>query len=66
MKHLTKKVAIEQINEIKQNETTAYFDGSLTANQMKEMLRYRMGFGEAETNVIIAALVISGAKFQVD
>ena len=42
---------------------TCYFDESMTQNEMYELLRYRMKFGEAETRVIIAALVISGAKF---
>ena len=42
---------------------TCYFDETMTQNEMYEMLRYRMKFGEAETRVIIAALVISGAKF---
>lgn len=32
---------------------------------MKDMLRYRMRFGEAETNVILAALVLAGAKFEI-
>jgi hypothetical protein len=30
---------------------------------MWEMLRYRMQFGEAETAVILAALIRCGAKF---
>lgn len=46
-------------------DITAYFDGSLKMSDMKEMLRYRMRFGEAETNVILAALVLAGAKFEV-
>ena len=34
-------------------------------SDMKKMLLYRMRFGEAETNVILAALVLTGAKFEV-
>ena len=37
-----------------------------TNEEMYNMLRYRMQFGEAETRTIIAALVISGAKFKKD
>lgn len=63
MKYMTKKAAKEEIERSKDN--TGYFDGSISATQMKAMLLYRMGFGEAETNVIIAALVNSGAKFSI-
>lgn len=42
-------------------DITAYYDGSLTR---AEMFRYRFQFGEAETRVIISALVLSGAKFK--
>ncbi len=61
MKKYTKTQAKETIEALK-NET-AYFDSSMTQAEMYNMLRYRMGFGEAETRVILAALVISGAKF---
>lgn len=44
---------------------TSWFDESMTQREMFEMLRYRMQFGEAETRVIIAALVIAGAKFKI-
>lgn len=57
----TKKSAMETINSYK--DLTSFFDGSMSQNQMYNMLRYRMQFGEAETRTIIAALVISGAKF---
>lgn len=43
---------------------TAWFDESVTQRGMFEMLRYRMQFGEAETRVIIAALIMAGAKFK--
>ena len=45
---------------------TCYFDGSMTQENMFQMLKYRMGFGEAETQVIIGALVMAGAKFSED
>lgn len=45
-------------------DITAYFDGSLSRAEMYEMFRYRFQFGEAETRVIISALVLSGAKFK--
>ena len=57
----TKVKAKESIQAYK--DSTCYFDGSMTQEEMYEMLRYRMRFGEAETRVIIASLVISGAKF---
>lgn len=50
------------INENKDN--TNYFNRSITMDEMWEMLRYRMGFGEAETAVIIASLIKAGAKFK--
>lgn len=62
--NMTKKTAREEIERSKDN--TGYFDGSVTAAYMKDMLRNRMRFGEAETNVIIAALVLAGAKFAVE
>ena len=43
---------------------TGWFDESMTQREMFEMLRYRMQFGEAESRVIIAALVMAGAKFK--
>nr|DAH16975.1 MAG TPA: hypothetical protein [Caudoviricetes sp.] len=58
----TKKAAKETVEAYK--DMTAYFDGSMTQESMFEMLKYRMGFGEAETRVIIGALVIAGAKFK--
>lgn len=57
----TKTKARETIATYKDH--TAYFDGSIKQERMYEMLRYQMRFGEAETRVIIAALVNSGAKF---
>lgn len=44
-------------------DNTAWFDQSYSMDDMWEMLRYRMQFGEAETAVIVAALIRCGAKF---
>lgn len=63
MKYMTKKSAREELERIK--DLTGYFDGSVTAARMKDMLRNDMHFGEAEANTIIAALVLAGAKFPV-
>lgn len=59
---MTKKQCKETIEEYK--DLTAFFDKSMSENEMYEMLRYRMCFGEAETRVIISSLVLSGAKFK--
>ena len=45
-------------------EDTAYFDRSQTFDDMWAMFRFRFGFGEAETAVIIASLILSGANFK--
>ena len=66
MKYATKKNAREILDVIKEQNTTGYFDGSISMNEMQNMLRYRMRFGSAETNAIIAALVLAGAKFKAD
>ena len=58
----TKKAAAETIEAYA--EMTSYFDNSMTQNEIYDMLRYRMRFGEAETRTIIAALVLAGAKFK--
>ena len=57
----TKKLAKELLDINKDN--TAYFDGSMTMGQFETMLRYRMGFGVAETTTITMALILAGAKF---
>lgn len=50
---------------IKENkDMTAWFDKSCSMDDMWNMLRYRMQFGEAETSVILAALIKSGAHFK--
>ena len=57
----TKKLAKEILDINKDN--TAYFDGSMTLGQFETMLRYRIGFGVAETTTITMALILAGAKF---
>ena len=63
MKYATKKAAKEAIEHYK--DLTGYFDGSLNMADMVNMLR-GMRFGEAETNVIMAALILAGGKFTVE
>lgn len=63
MKKYTKKAAKETVEAYA--DMTAWFDESMTQREMFEMLRYRMQFGEAESRVIIAALVMAGAKFKI-
>lgn len=61
--HWTHKECDTIISMYKDN--TAYFDNDekpMTFDAMYEMLRYRMGFGVAETHVIIASLIKCGAK----
>ena len=58
---ITKAYAKDVLNLWK-NET-AYFDGSISYGQMESMLRYRMRFGVAETEVILMSLILAGAKF---
>ena len=62
-KYATRKEAREIIHREAEQRNTNYFSGELKFADMRDMLRYRMGFGEAETKVIIAALVNAGAKF---
>ena len=61
-KIMTREDAKRIIQENK--DTTNYFDNSITYDDMYNMLRYRMQFGEAETMCIIASLKLSGAKFR--
>lgn len=58
---VTKAYAKEVLNIHK--DDTAYFDGSITYGAMESMLRYRMGFGVSETQVIMMSLILAGAKF---
>lgn len=43
---------------------TCYFDGTITTAEMYEMFRDRFGFGNAEAQVIIAALTLAGAQWK--
>ena len=63
MKYATRNAAKEAIEHYK--DLTGYFDGSLNMADMAQMFRDKH-FGEAETNVIIAALVLVGGKFTVE
>lgn len=45
--------------------STGYFNGELSMSGMKEMFK-RYSFGSAETNVILSALVLAGAKFTIE
>ena len=56
------KVYAREVLDIWKNET-GYFNGSISYGQMESMLRYRMRFGEAETQVIMMSLILAGAKF---
>ena len=65
-KYATKKSAMEIINREKELHETAYFDGELTLKHIKDMLIWDMGFGKAEANFILAAMVNAGAKFKIE
>lgn len=68
-KYATRKAAREIIRQeleaVKADGqgNTNYFSGEIKFADMRDMLRYRMRFGEAETELILAALVNAGAKF---
>lgn len=65
-KYATKKSAMEIINREKELHETAYLDGELELEHMKKLLVWSMGFGKAEANFILAAVVNAGAKFRID
>lgn len=57
-----RKVDCDRI--IRENkDMTAWFTGECSQTEMWQMFRYRMQFGEAETAVLLAALIKAGAKF---
>lgn len=64
MKRYTKKHARESIEVYSSH--TAWFDESMTQAEMFHLLRNRMGFGECESRVVIASLVLAGAKFKME
>lgn len=59
---ITKKKA-KAILDAHKNDTD-YFNKSVDIKKMEDMLYYRMHFGWDETEVIIAALILAGAKFK--
>ena len=59
---MTKKEALATIAAIKEENKTYYFDGSIDIKNMKDLFR-NDGFGEQETNLIVAALVAAGCVF---
>ena len=64
MAKYSRKITAKEILDLYKDDT-AYFDGSLSMENMKEVFRNALHFGEAETNVIIASLILAGAKFTV-
>lgn len=63
--HWTKKECDMFIDYYK--DKTAYFGNTLSGepmrfNEIYDMLRYRMRFGEAETMIIIACIIKCGGK----
>ena len=59
---MTKKEALATIAAIKEENKTYYFDGTIEIEYMKDLFR-NYGFGESETNLIIASLVAAGCVF---
>lgn len=59
---MTKKYAKEILGLWK--DETNYFNGTMTVGEFESMLRYRMGFGQAESITITMALILAGAKFK--
>lgn len=59
----TTKTYAKEVIELWKNDT-CYFNETLTEAEFENMLRYRMGFGQAEAITITMALVIAGAKFK--
>lgn len=58
--------SLEQCNKIiaEYKDDTQYFNEQMTFEQMYNMLRLQMEFGEAETKVIMACLIKNGANFR--
>ena len=65
MAEYSSKITAKEILDLYKDDT-AYFEGSLSMQRMKEMFRNELHFGVAETNVIIASLILAGAKFTVE
>lgn len=60
----TKKAERETIAAYK--DMTAFFSEEISRKEISEMFRYRFGFGDAETRVIVAALSLAGAKWKTE
>ena len=58
--------SLEQCNNIikEHKDNTQYFNEQMTFDEMYNMLRLHYDFYEAETKVIMAALMKAGAKFR--
>lgn len=58
--------SLEQCNKIVEEykDETRYFNEQMTFDQMYNMFRLHYEFGEAETKIIMAALIKAGAKFK--
>lgn len=58
--------SLEQCDKIieEYKDDTMYFNEQMTFEQMYNMLRLQMEFGEAETKVIVASLIKNGANFR--
>ena len=71
MKFATIKNANEVIKETKEKDNTSYFGwemfGKVTYCSMSDMIRHlrEAGFGVAESNFIVAAMIKAGAKFTI-
>lgn len=71
MKFATIKNAEAVIKETKENENTSYFGwelfGKVRYCSMSDMIRNfrEAGFGAAEANFIVAAMIKAGAKFTI-
>lgn len=63
MIYAAKEAAKEILDKYKNQ--TPYFDGEMEMETMIEIFQY-MNFGEAETNVILASLVLAGCKFRIE
>lgn len=44
-------------------DKTNWFNETISMDSMFNMLRYEMKFGAAEATIIIAALILAGARF---
>lgn len=62
--YATKKAAQEVIRKTKEENLTGYFDGNIEFSYMKNIF-LEVGFVDAETNFILAAMVNAGAKFKI-